>query len=61
MKNLRQLIMSAACILGTGLLAGAQNHVVWQIGEKDDSFREFAVAEKGYNGISKVFPEGMAV
>ena len=39
MKNLRQLIMSAACILGTGLLAGAQNHVVWQIGEKDDSFR----------------------
>ena len=61
MKNLRQLLMSAACILGTGLLAGAQNHVVWQIGEKDDSFREFAVAEKGYNGISKVFPEGMAV
>ena len=35
MKNLRQLIMSAACILGTGLLAGAQNHVVWQMKRKE--------------------------
>lgn len=61
MKNFRQIVLSASLFLGAGLWAGAQNNVVWQIGVKDDSYAEFAVAERGYNDITKVFPDAAAV
>lgn len=61
MKGIKLLIMSTICILGVGILANAQNKVVWQIGEKDNGCEEFALAQDGYHRYSEAFPEGMAV
>lgn len=60
MKNFRQILLFASFILGAGILAGAQNNVIWHIGEKDDSYSEFALSNVGYNGFSAKFPDGVA-
>lgn len=61
MKGFKLLIVSTIFLLGVGILANAQNKVVWQIGEKDNSCEEFALAQNSYRRYSEVFPEGMAV
>lgn len=60
MRLVNKLLVSL-CILGVGISANAQNVTLWNLGKKDGSCAEFALAAKDYSDYLKEYPSAAAL